>query len=126
MIVPPHFKTITHCHSEAYHAWPPKIISALSFAHIFDPCIYHSKFVASLPLTSIPLHPHLSLSCPLDIRQQWESSTSLQLNFLVYCCLLCFSTLLFSGQVSLIPSGPTKFHHHLTAWSHSTLVTPGS
>ena len=40
MKFPPHFKTVRHSHSEAYHAWPHKKgFQHHPFAHIFGPCI---------------------------------------------------------------------------------------
>ena len=37
-----------------------------------------------------------------------------------------FQLFSFLDRSSLIPTMPTKFHHHLQAWIHSTPVNPGS
>ena len=95
-------------------------------AHIFGPCIHYVKFVVALqPQFHVFYDSCLALLWIPDRPASLLCDSSLTL--LVYCCFFCFSTLFFSflDRSSLIPTMPTKFHHHLQAWIHSIPVTPG-
>ena len=62
---------------------------------------------------------------PSDIRQIQVFYITPRLRFwfiVVSSVLQLFS---FQDRSSPIPPTPTKFHHHLSAWIHSTPVTPG-
>ena len=102
----------------------PKLFELHPFAHSSGPCIHRDKFVAALqpqfPFFDTPL---LALLRILDRHASLLHHSSI--TFLVYCCFFCFSTLFFYRS-SPIPPTPTKFHHHLHPWIHSTPVTPGS
>ena len=97
-IFPPHFKTIVPCHLEATVHGRSKLIQHHPFANSFGPCIYCGKLVAPFQhqfhFFHIPVFAILWIS---DRPMALLHHSSLVL--LVYCCLLCFLTLLFSGQV---------------------------
>ena len=118
------FKTYMPCHAEASHPWPPKPFEAPSHCPHFGPCIHHVKFVVALQpqfhffytsllaLLWIPDRP-VSLLC--------DSSLTL----MVVVVSSVFQLFSFLDRSSLIPTMPTKFHHHLQAWIHSMPITPG-
>ena len=124
-IFPPHFKTFTLHHLEAYHAWTPKTFSAPSLCSHFGPFIHCGKFVLLCNLSSTSLTPLSWLSFRYQTGMQvFYITPALIFWFIVVSSVIqVFS---FLDRFSLIPPTPTKFHHHLIAWIHSMPVTPGS
>ena len=124
-IFPPHFKTV------------PPLFRSL-------PCMATQTFFSTIPLLTfsalaftvitllllcnINFSSSTSLSW-LSFRYQMACKSSTSLQPYVFDLLLSplfFTSSLFWTGFTLIPPTPTKFHHHLGAWIHSTPVSPGS
>ena len=88
----------------------PKLFQHWLFAHIFSPSIYHGKFVA--PLEHQFHFFHIPLLAVLQISDSHASFLHLSsFTFWFIVCLLCISSLLFSGQVFTASS----HSHHVSS-----------
>ena len=105
------WKSLTHGH--------PNLLQHHPTAHILGPCIDHVKFA-----TSSSCLLQFSLGSPLDTRQVFYITPALLCWFIVVSSVLHLFS--FLDRSSLIPTMPTKVHHHIQGWIHSMPVTPCS